>query len=290
MRQWLVLILSLGSLPVFAQTTPDPREALTNKRIADAQQMLERVQEMVQAGILPRVRLEQAKDDLADAQDQLILDRTLFSPLPAKDWNEKMSDDMLSAAQRRMDREQQRLDNARKLVAGGIAGPATLTPFEIELTTRRTMLDLARSRINLMTEAAALAEFQPPAPAPNASSDVDEGSGALAVTGMEHYEGNGLFDESRDMPALESAFASKFDRPLPISADGETELHRELGFDHRGRVDVALNPSNPEGVWLRQYLKARKIPFYAFAHAFPGRATAAHIHIGPGSTRLHSSD
>ena len=134
--------------------------------------MLGRVQEMVQAGILPRVRLEQAQDDLADAQDQLILDRTLLSPLSAKDWNAKQADDMLSAAQRRMDREQQRLDNARKLVAGGIAGPATLTPFEIELTTRRTMLDLARSRINLMTEAAALAEFQPPVPAPNAPSEM----------------------------------------------------------------------------------------------------------------------
>jgi len=253
--------------------------------------MLQRIQQMVRAGILPRVRLQQAQDDLADTQDELILDRTLFSPLSAKDWNEQQADDMLSAAQRRLDREQQRLDNARKLVAGGMAGPATLEPFQIELNTRRTMLDLARSRINLMEEAASLAEFQPPAP-PASGEDLssDEDSGALAVSGMEHYEGDGLFDESRDLPALEAAFAAKFDHPLPISADGETELHRALGFDHRGRVDVALNPSDPEGVWLRQYLKARRIPFYAFTHAFPGRATAAHIHIGPGSTRLHASD
>ncbi|HUA18503.1 MAG TPA: hypothetical protein VMB25_07140 [Bryobacteraceae bacterium] len=291
MRQWLLLILSLANLAVFAQTPQDSREALTNKRIADAQQMLQRIQQMVRAGILPRVRLQQAQDDLADTQDELILDRTLFSPLSAKDWNEQQADDMLSAAQRRLDREQQRLDNARKLVAGGMAGPATLEPFQIELNTRRTMLDLARSRINLMEEAASLAEFQPPAP-PASGEDLssDEDSGALAVSGMEHYEGDGLFDESRDLPALEAAFAAKFDHPLPISADGETELHRALGFDHRGRVDVALNPSDPEGVWLRQYLKARRIPFYAFTHAFPGRATAAHIHIGPGSTRLHASD
>ncbi len=104
--------------------------------------------------------------------------------------------------------------------------------------------------------------------------------------GMEHYEGDGAFNESRDLPPLELAFATQFDRPLPISAEGETEVHRALGFDHRGRVDVAVVPDAPEGVWLRQYLQVRKIPYYAFSHAIPGKATAAHIHIGPGSTRL----
>jgi hypothetical protein len=63
-------------------------------------------------------------------------------------------------------------------------------------------------------------------------------------------------------------------------------VHRALGFDHRGRVDVAVVPSAPEGIWLRQYLQLKKIPYYAFSHAIPGKATAAHIHIGPGSTRL----
>jgi hypothetical protein len=105
---------------------------------------------------------------------------------------------------------------------------------------------------------------------------------------MEHYEGDGGFEEARDLPALELAFAAKFDRPLPISAEGETEVHRALGFDHRGRIDVAVVPSAPEGVWLRQYLQMRKIPYYAFSRAIPGKATAAHIHIGPGSTRLPS--
>ena len=37
---------------------------------------------------------------------------------------------------------------------------------------------------------------------------------------------------------------------------------------------------------MRRYLKSRQIPYYAFTHAIPGKATAAHIHIGPGSTRL----
>jgi hypothetical protein len=37
-------------------------------------------------------------------------------------------------------------------------------------------------------------------------------------------------------------------------------------------------------------LKSRLIPYYAFTHAMAGKATAAHIHIGPGSTRLTSAD
>ncbi len=108
----------------------------------------------------------------------------------------------------------------------------------------------------------------------------------LFAQGMEHYEGSGGFEESRDLAPLELAFETRFARPLPISAEGETEVHRALGFDHRGRVDVAVDPSQPEGVWLRLYLKLHNIPYYAFMHAIPGKATAAHVHIGPGSTRL----
>jgi hypothetical protein len=77
---------------------------------------------------------------------------------------------------------------------------------------------------------------------------------------------------------------------LPISAEGETNLHRALGFDHRGRVDVAINPNASEGMWLRHYLQSLKIPYYAFTRAIRGKATAAHIHIGPGSTRLQNAD
>jgi hypothetical protein len=135
----------------------------------------------------------------------------------------------------------------------------------------------------LMADLAA-AKPQPPIPALIAPTPLDDSE--LSLQGEEHYEGGGAFDEARDLPPLEFAFSSKFDRPLPISAEGETEVHRALGFDHRGRVDVAVVPSAPEGLWLREYLQLRKIPYYAFSRAIPGKATAAHIHIGPGSTRL----
>jgi hypothetical protein len=191
---------------------------------------------------------------------------------------------MIAAAQRRVDRQQARLEHAREIVSAGVAARSYLVPVEEELTTRQTGLELARLRARLMTEIAAANNIPKAVEIPNpAIDDID-----LFAQGMEHYEGSGEFDESRQLAPLELAFESRFAHPLPISAEGETEVHRALGFDHRGRVDVAVDPSHPEGVWLRQYLKLRKIPYYAFAHAIPGKATAAHIHIGPGSTRLSS--
>jgi hypothetical protein len=69
---------------------------------------------------------------------------------------------------------------------------------------------------------------------------------------------------------------------------GETAVHRALGFDHRGRVDVGLHPDTPEGAWLRAYLIENRIPFFLFRQAVPGKATGAHIHIGPISPHLSS--
>ena len=75
-----------------------------------------------------------------------------------------------------------------------------------------------------------------------------------------------------------------------LAADNETPIltavHRSLGFDHTGRVDVELHPALPEGRWLLEYLTGHRIPYFAFRHAVPGKATGAHIHIGPMSTRL----
>ena len=71
-----------------------------------------------------------------------------------------------------------------------------------------------------------------------------------------------------------------------MSAVGETSLHRALGFDHRGRVDVAIHPDQPEGRWLLEFLTENRIPYFAFRQAVPGKATGAHIHIGPMSTHL----
>jgi hypothetical protein len=297
MRQFLALLLSFGALILFAGSQARPAETpavdtpvgtsagtLINKGIELAQQELARVKDLVEAGALPRVRIQEAEAKLDDAKDEVILAHDLYGDLPAKGASMEASAEMIAAAQRRVIRQQARLEEARKMVTVGVAALSYLTPFEADLSARQAILDLAHLRAQLMSDRAAMIQqVAPPVLEPLLPDDSE-----LLWQGMEHYEGDGAFDQARELPPLELAFASKFARPLPISAEGETEVHRALGFDHRGRVDVAIVPSAPEGVWLRQYLQLRKIPYYAFSHAVPGKATAAHIHIGPGSARLGS--
>jgi hypothetical protein len=103
----------------------------------------------------------------------------------------------------------------------------------------------------------------------------------------ERHNGDGIFDMVI-FARVQAAYERQFGNPLPISALGQTAVHRAMGFDHSGRVDVALNPDSAEGEWLRTYLTVERIPFFVFRQAIPGRATGAHIHIGPMSTRLAS--
>jgi hypothetical protein len=282
MRQLLLVFLCLGAVCAFGQSPAQTLETLANKRVDFARQQVEKLTDLVQSGAVARVRLEEAQRDLADAEDDALLARTLYGDPLAKDLNDQIADQMVNAATRRVERQQARIDQVQKLIDAGIATQSSLTTLEMELAMRRSSLNLAQSRVRVMTEMLALAKLEQSIanlPAGNANEDSVQGS-------MEHYMGTGNFVAARDLKPLVKAFAKKFDHPLPISAEGETSLHKSLGLDHRGRVDVAINPVDAEGVWLRDYLKIRRIPYYAFTHAMPGKATAAHIHIGPGSTRL----
>jgi hypothetical protein len=281
--------LSFGAWVVFGQT---PADSIAGKRLALASQELQRVQKLVEIGAESRNRLDQAEQGLADAQDDVILERSLYGEISPNELSDQTITDMLSAAQRRLDRQQTRVDAAKKLVATGLTALSYLTSFEEELTMRQVNLDLAQARAQRMRELIALAKVKEPSlpeftAVPEASPPKYPN---FLSKSMEHFEGQGEFNESTDLKPLERAFEKKFDRPLPISAEGETNLHRALGFDHRGRVDVAINPNASEGMWLRHYLQSLKIPYYAFTRAIRGKATAAHIHIGPGSTRLQNAD
>jgi hypothetical protein len=288
-RAFFVPLVVVFSLPVVAQSIPETLTAQISENAATysiktAQDQVQRIGSLVDAGALPRVRLEQAQRDLADAQDEAVLDRSLYGKIPVQSLTEEMANDMVAAAQRRVDRQQQRIADANRLVDDGIIAKNSVTALQEEMNLRDMALNLAHSRAGLINELAAMARSERALESASASS-------ADAFTrGMEHFEGNGLFNEAKDLKPIETAFKRAFEKPLPISADGETAVHHALGFDHRGRVDVAINPEQKEGQWLLNYLKAKKIPFYAFTHAIPGKATGAHIHIGPGSTRLQNAD
>ena len=135
------------------------------------------------------------------------------------------------------------------------------------------MLTLAQNRAKLLEELKRMAESE------NRVQINPLGKAML------RYNGNGSFSLA-DLPAISSQFERRFHRPLPISALGQTLLHQSLGLDHRNRVDVAVVPSSPEGIWLRALLEKLHVPYLAFNSAVAGAATAPHLHIGPESTRL----
>jgi hypothetical protein len=99
----------------------------------------------------------------------------------------------------------------------------------------------------------------------------------------ETFAGNWSINDS---PKVEKFFMTKFDRRLPTTAFGQSELHTRWGLDHREGIDVGLHPDSPEGRALIDFLRSEKIPFLAFRVAVPGVATGPHIHIGRGSHRM----
>jgi hypothetical protein len=269
----LALLGLAGALLSFPQT-PGPLE------LSRAQASLEELRNQVAAGVIPRVRLEEAEEAIADAHDAELLSRTLYG----RDLTEEQATEMEAAALRRLNRRRAAVEKIQHLVEVGAMALNSLERPNTDLQWAREEYQLMVSRSELVRELAeqARAEQQALEAAENAKPSV---GGPV----MERFEGSGAFTKD-DFHRVVLAFERKFDKPLPVSAQGETALHRALGFDHRDRVDVALYPDTSEGVWLRQYLETNDIPYYAFRNFIPGKATAAHIHIGPPSNRLLKTD
>jgi len=273
MRFFLLVTIGTVLLCAAPQGPPLTQAPTEDPAVLRARLDIERLRALVDAGALPRMQLQQAEDNLGDAQDMAVLRRTMYG----QDITEEQANEMVAAAQRRLDRRQKRLDRASGLIDSGIVAKNDLPPLAEQVDFARKEYDLAVSRASLNRELVEMAHAEQ-----IRQSRPTEGSFSPASA---HFDGAGVFTPAQ-FEQVSMAFERRFLKPLPVSAMGETAVHRALGFDHRGRVDVAIGPDQPEGIWLRQYLEARRIPYFAFWHAMPGKATGAHIHIGPESTRL----
>jgi hypothetical protein len=240
----------------------------------------ERLKALVEAGAAPRAALEKAQAEIEDRADGIILQKTLYGTLAVEDITEEQTAQMLAAAERRLERKRKEADETARLVKEGVVAAAALKPLTLELDERRQTYELAVSRGRLLKEIAEMARAEA-----LAAESPARGPGPA----RERYDGDGVFTTAQFKKVL-LAFEDEFQKPLPVSARGDTAIHRALGFDHRGRVDIAVNPDHPEGVWLRRFLERERIPYYAFRAMLPGKATGAHIHIGPPSLRLHATD
>jgi hypothetical protein len=267
MRFYTALLFLLAAGFVRAQSV-DPEVARVQAEVA-------RLRALVESGAVPPMQLRKAEAAMADAQDAAILRKTIYG----KDLTEAQSDDMLAAANRRLERRKLEYGEAQKLVDAGAAARNSLDAPRAELDMARQECSLAESRAAVVHELAQMAS-QEEALAVKLTTEPSE---APAIA--ERHDGDGVFDMVM-FAGVETEFERKFGEALPVSAMGDTAVHRALGFDHRGRVDVALSPDSAEGEWLRMYLTVKRIPFFVFRQAVPGKATGAHIHIGPMSTRL----
>lgn len=250
-----------------------------------ATEEVERLRKLVDAGVAPRLKLEEAERALAAARDQEMLERTLYGAVGVEDLTEEQSAEMVAAAKRELERHAKRLESAKRLVEEGAMPRTALTPLLQDLDRARKTLDLAESRARLFGELMAMARAEIEAEAAAHDQPVEEPVRQAVV----RFEGSGSFTDSH-FRRIAAAFQKEFARPLPVSARGDTAFHRSLGYDHRGRVDVALHPDQKEGEWLLRFLETEKIPYFAFRKSVPGSATGAHIHIGPPSTRLRTAD
>ena len=245
--------------------------------VLQARAELDRVQSLVASGALPRVQLQQAREALADAEDDAVLRRSVQQP----DLTEAQADELIAAAGRQLERRKKAFDDAEKLVRADLAPAVSLDTLLRDLNFARRRCDLAEERGKLARELARQAEAEE-ALAVRLAREPAEASKT-----PDRFDGDGIFTPEI-FHRVEAAFTAHFGKPLPVSAMGETAVHRAMGFDHRGRVDVALHPDTPEGEWLLRYLAESRIPYFAFRQAVPGKATGAHIHLGPISTHLDS--
>lgn len=261
---------------------PELKPDMTDAGVVRALDELQRTRTLVAQGALPMLRLQRAQENVEDAKDLSLLRANLYS----KDLLPEQADQLVVVAQKMVLRRQRSMIQMRQLVESGIISRVEAEMTDADLARSQTELELARTRANLIQQ---IAE----------SLRVEKGIASLELQVESHpdwagkvytrYDGRGSFTPT-DMQRISSAFLAHFARPIPVSADGETAVHRSLGFDHRGRVDVAVSPDQPEGAWLMKLLETNQIPYFAFRMAVPGKATGAHIHIGPGSTRLAQSD
>jgi hypothetical protein len=274
MRVFWALAVLVCAGAVWAQT---PGAKPEDSEVARARLEVERLKGLVEMGAIPRAQLTKAEEAVGEARDSALL----RSNIQQQDLTEEKADELVAAAGRQFDRRKNAFDEAKRLVETGIAPEISLSAALQDLDFARRQCELVETRARLAREMAQMAEAEAALEERMARAPAE----ARAIA--ERFDGDGIFTP-QIFRQVEAAYESRFGKTLPVSANGETAVHRALGFDHRGRVDVALRPDQPEGVWLREYLVARRIPFFAFRQAVPGKATGAHIHLGPISGHIQA--
>lgn len=230
---------------------------------------LERTRALVEAGALPRAALSRAQDDA----ERRKLEKRLRELSAKRDLTLAEVPELVQAAAKLVDLARAELRRVQSLVDAGAVPPRDLEPAKQRADSAVEMRDLVETRARLVRQLASMVSAE------ERLEELEEEELAFASDGT----GGVWWD---DMDVIEALYFEEFGDILPISAEGDTPLHRSMGFDHAGRIDVALHPDDLEGFFLIEVLESWGIPYIAFRSAVPGQATGPHIHIGLPSPRI----
>ena len=243
-----IVVLVLFPRPAVAASAPVAAAAQDQADRAAAR--LEKLREAYQAGAVSKRELEEAEAELRLARRRL----RDASTQPGKlDLNEARI--RVEEARGDFERASEKAGKLQLLHEAGAAARNDLAAALAAVEQSRVLLELTEELARRVEAVASL-------PARPASPAAPPGFSIAAFF------------------ALQDDYYREFQRPLPVSAFGPSETHERLGFDHDGRVDIALHPDSSEGQWLIAQLRLRGIPFIPFRDAEPGKATGAHIHMG----------
>lgn len=251
-----VLLFCLGS--VARPETPN-LSTLIQEQVDRANAKLERMREAYAKGAISRRELEQAEEEARDAERRLQDASQAGKPLGPEGARRRVED-----ARHDYEKAAAKASKLAELYAAGVVS-------RNEAESAKAAADQAETWLKLNEHLAQLVEAAANAPRPKTALP---GSGGFSI--------QAFFQ-------LQDDYLKEFHQALPVSAFGPSETHEKLGFDHDGRVDIALNPDSTEGRWLVAQLELRGIPFIAFRHAVTGKATGAHIHMGFPSPVISSA-
>jgi hypothetical protein len=218
----------------------------------------------------------------ADEPDALTRDHSAL--IKATDTYKASLRDLLALRENKVIEAVAELEKLRELYRDGIISRHDFEKSEAALVELKGGVEEVRQKIKAADQmlAEALVEADATANAPVAEL-ASAGSSVKRVAYI-RYAGSGNWSLS-EASKIESFFFGQFNRHLPVSAYGQSELHNRWGYDHRNAMDVALHPDSREGQALMAYLSSQRIPFLAFRQAVPGSATGPHIHIGKPSSK-----
>ena len=248
--------------------------AATPALVAQADPELQRVRDLVRAGALPRTALVEAENESLERRYRETLRRTLMS----EDLEPSELKIMLDAAAGLEKIAQERLDRVMVQFKAGAAPAKRLQVAKDGLSVAQRQSELASTRADLIRQMIRMTASQTYREELEADYDAP-----YRFYGFDDFEQE-LLNDIGEM--YQVAFGSE----PPVSALGSTPMHRSMGLDHTGRIDVAVHPDSDEGQFLTYLLEGFGIPYIAFRTAIPGQSTGPHVHIGPPSDRIDDAE